>query len=96
MNKRIHTDNRSSKACAIRPEKGSKWPKTDFLLCLFTGCSLSRAGEIAVKQKQHEQLRKLEELPNECSIFKFRSMKTKLAWLANSRSRCLLEIPHAA
>ena len=49
------------------------------LPCMFTRFSLSHWSKGTIVQKQHEYLRKLEELPLDASFSHFRSMCMKLA-----------------
>lgn len=58
----------------------------------FTGFNIERLqdGRLAVSQNRY--LRKLEELPEDADFHAFRSMRMRLAWLANSRPDVLFEI----
>lgn len=58
----------------------------------FTGFTVERLqdGKLAVSQNRY--LRKLEELPEDADFSSFRSMRMKLAWLANSRPDILFDI----
>lgn len=64
--------------------------------CTFTGFALSRGKDGCLMQDQHGYLRKLESLPCDASFSEFRSMRMKLAWLANTRPDCLFEISQLA
>lgn len=66
------------------------------LPCVFTGFSLKRQTDGTIAQDQHDYLRRLEEIPSDCSFGMFRSMRMKLAWLANTRPDCLFEISQLA
>ena len=66
------------------------------LPCSFTGFSLGFEKGRTIVQDQHEYLKKLEKLPLTASFSQFRSMRMKLAWLANTRPDCLFEISQLA
>lgn len=61
----------------------------------FTGFILDkRAADLLIDQKSY--LRKLEKLDEGATFGQFRSMRMRLAWLANSRPDCLFEINQLA
>lgn len=64
--------------------------------CNFTGFSLSRDEQGTLRQDQHSYLRKLETLSADASFTDFRSMRMRLAWLANTLPYCLFEISQLA
>ena len=66
------------------------------LPCIFTGFSLHRGVDNVILLEQHEYLRKLEHLDVSSDFSAFRSMRMRLAWLANSRPDCLFEISQLA
>lgn len=58
----------------------------------FTGFNIERLNDGKLAISQNGYLRKLEELPDDADFGAFRSMRMKLAWLANSRPDVLFEI----
>lgn len=66
------------------------------LPCTFSGFHLSRDESGTLQQNQHFYLRKLEQLPLDAKFQDFRSMRMKLAWLANTRPDCQFEISQLA
>lgn len=62
------------------------------LPCTLAGFSISRKGNEVSVQYQHEYLKKLEKLPLDATYIAFRSAQMKLAWLADTRPDCTLEI----
>eukprot|EP00737_Agarophyton_chilense_P000247 gb/GEZJ01000282.1/.p1 GENE.gb/GEZJ01000282.1/~~gb/GEZJ01000282.1/.p1 ORF type:complete len:768 (+),score=79.54 gb/GEZJ01000282.1/:1785-4088(+) len=66
------------------------------LPCSFTGFSLKSSGDGEMEQDQHNYMRNLEHLGQDGSFSQFRSMRMKLAWLANTRPDCLFEISQLA
>ena len=64
--------------------------------CTFSGFSLARGKDRSLEQNQHFYLQKLERLHLEASFSEFRSMRMRLAWLANTRPDCQFEISQLA
>ena len=64
--------------------------------CTFSGFSLARGKNGSLEQNQHFYLQKLERLHLEVSFSEFWSMHMRLAWLANTRTDCQLEISQLA
>ena len=62
----------------------------------FTGFSITRDKSGTLTLNQLHYLRRLEELPHDASLAQFMSMRMKVAWLANTRPDCLLEISKLA
>lgn len=58
----------------------------------FSGFTLARDKDGSIIQDQHIYLSNLEALDKSASFSAFRSMRMKLAWLANTRPDCLFEI----
>ena len=59
--------------------------------CTFSGFSLVCDGDGKLVQNQHFYLKKLERLPIHASSTEFRSMRMRLAWLANTKPDCQFE-----
>eukprot|EP00171_Calliarthron_tuberculosum_P022145 IDg22145t1 len=64
--------------------------------CAFSGFQLSQNSEGLLEQNQKLYITKLEALPLDASFSDFRSMRMRLAWLANTRPDCLFEISQLA
>ena len=92
----IRSGNAAFKELARETNRKFEMADDQDLPCLFKGFSLSRHKDGTIIQDQHEYLKRLEELPADCSFNTFRSMRMKLAWLANTRPDCLLEISQLA
>lgn len=63
--------------------------------CTFSGFYLDRKNG-TLEQSQRSYLKKLESLPLQASFKEFRSMRMRLAWLANTRPDCQFEISQLA
>ncbi len=64
---------------------------------MYFSCVHSRRDrEGRLEQNQHFYLEKLEKLPLDASFTDFRSMRMRLAWLANTRPDCVYEISQLA
>ncbi|CAN8072966.1 unnamed protein product [Agarophyton chilense] len=88
-------DNGFKKLC-IRTNERFDMGEEQSLPCSFTGFSLDRKPDTTIVQEQHSYLKKLEELPSDAKFSLFRSMRMKLAWLANTRPECLFQISQLA
>lgn len=75
-----------------------KFDKVDgqTLPCNFTGFSISRNEDENIVQCHHVYLKKLKKLPLDATYTSFRSMKMKLAWLADTQPDCLFETSQLA
>eukprot|EP00171_Calliarthron_tuberculosum_P021336 IDg21336t1 len=62
------------------------------LPCTFSGLYLERDNSGSILQRQNFYVQKLENLPLTASLTQFRSMRMRLAWLANTHPECLFEI----
>ena len=92
----IRTGNTTFKELARETNRKFEMADDQDLPCVFTGFSLKRSQDGTFIQDQHEYLKRLEELPADCPFKAFRSMRMKLAWLANTRPDCLFEISQLA
>ena len=72
------------KICKITNERFETSPDEELPLT-FAGIQLSKSPEKTICIDQSFYLRKLEELEKDATFPSFRSMRMKLAWLANSR-----------
>ena len=64
--------------------------------CTLSGFSLAHGKDGSLEQNQHFYLQKLERLHFHASFAEFRSMRMRLAWLANTRPNCQFEISQPA
>ena len=62
----------------------------------FSGFSPAHGKDSSLEQNQHFYLQKLERLHLDASFSEFRSMRMRLAWLANTRPDCQFEISQLA
>ena len=53
--------------------------------CTFTGLQLKNSDDVTITLDQEQYLEKLEKPSTEAEFSDFRSMRMRLAWLANSR-----------
>lgn len=60
--------------------------------CIFRGLALDRSDHGILKQNQHFYLMKLKALPLSALLKELKSMRMKLAWLANTQPDCQFEI----
>eukprot|EP00171_Calliarthron_tuberculosum_P004009 IDg4009t1 len=89
----------AQKTLKVSPPKrtsASRWTTMNHCPGTFSGFSLSKGDDGCVLQDQHFYLKKLEVLPLGASFTAFRSMRMKLAWLANTRPDCLFDISQLA
>ncbi len=92
----ISTGDRSFKQLSSRTYARFDMTENQPLPCIFTDFSLHRDGDRIIHLEQHEYLRKLEHLDLSADFSSFRSMRVRLAWLANSRRDCFFEISQLA
>ena len=62
----------------------------------FVGATFEREEDGTLIINQHRYLKRLEELQPDADFSQFRSMRMRLAWLANTRPDCLHEIAQLA
>lgn len=82
---------------AQRTNQRFEMGEDEHIPCTFSGFSLSRnTADGSLEQNQHFYLQKLEKLSLNATFAEFRSMRMRLAWLANTRPDCQFEISQLA
>ena len=92
----LRAGDRKFRQLASKTREKFEVAKDKGLPCTFTGFFLSKTRSGTFVLEQHQYLRKLEHLPLDATFSDFRSMRMRLAWLANTRPDCLLEISQLA